>query len=63
MAGRLLRDRVELELKAQGVPFGVFIVPDHLREIGGLYPDPELWPTLYGLQHDERTSTASSARR
>jgi hypothetical protein len=52
--GRLLRDRVESELKAQGVPLGVFIVPDHLRQLGGLYSDPELWPTLYGLQHDEK---------
>ena len=36
------------------VPFWVFDVPQHLRAYAGRYSDPEKWPTLYGLQHDEK---------
>mmetsp|Transcript_40738 Transcript_40738/g.112053 ORF Transcript_40738/g.112053 Transcript_40738/m.112053 type:complete len:152 (-) Transcript_40738:88-543(-) len=42
-AGKLIRAYLEPKLKAQGVPVGVLIVPDHLRQFGGLYSDPELW--------------------
>ena len=36
------------------VPSWVFDVPQHLRAYAGRYSDPEMWPTLYGLQHDEK---------
>jgi len=52
--GKVIRAYVEPKLKAQGVPLGVFIVPDHLRDFAGTYSDEEMWPYLIGIQHDEK---------
>ena len=36
------------------VPRWVIDVPLHLRAYAGRYSAPAMWPTLYGLQHDEK---------
>jgi outer membrane murein-binding lipoprotein Lpp len=47
---RLLR----LWLAASGIPEWLVFVPSHLAAYAGRYSDPDLWPSLYGLQHDEK---------
>ena len=37
-----------------GVPPWVLFVPPDLRQFAGRYANPELWPYLYGMQHDEK---------
>ena len=38
----------------RGLPVQLLWTPIHLRQWRGLYCAPSLWPTLVGLQHDEK---------
>ena len=38
----------------QGLPIELLFVPCHLLPLFNAYADPAIWPTLYGLQHDEK---------
>ena len=40
--------------RRQGLPVEVILPPDHLARFAGLYEAPKLWPSLVGIQHDEK---------
>ena len=45
---------VEAWWKARGLPLEMLYVPTHLVRFANLYANPNVWPSLYGLQHDEK---------
>ena len=50
----VINDVLRPWLRRQGVPPEVLLVPPHLVHYKELYSDPQLWPSMYILAHDEK---------
>ena len=48
-----VREWAENRGAAPGIPYQCIVVPEHLRFYDGIYSEPSLWPSLYGIQHKD----------
>ena len=52
--GRQLGPIMRRWMRRDGIPEQVVFPPEHCRKLAGIYADEDLWPKLYGMQHDEK---------